>query len=146
MRGVSAFPPGFGEDMALMFAGSAAPAAERVAPGSADALPPDAVPADQPVPDARSFDHRPPSPATDQALGEATGYAAADTGPDGAPAGWKQTIRLDERGFYLGSAAGDADLDDEATAEAREPINILIPTAIVGVILVASTYYLGIPI
>ena len=139
MRGVSAFPPGFGEDMALMFAGSAATAADRVASGSADAWPPHAVPADRPADAVTSLDDRSGLPATDGASPDASPDAMSDGGPRG---GWKQTIRLGQRGFYLRSATEE----EEATAEEREPIGILIPTAIVGAILVASTYYLGIPI
>lgn len=119
MKGTKAFPEGFGDDTALMFAGSTG---SRLTGGAASASPASVESA--PTPD---------EPPTE-----------GPTGPDAIVDGYEQawatpTVKLGRRGFHFPPPQAEA--DDSADGTSRQPPSVLIPVAIVGLILAVATYF-----
>ncbi|NDV85827.1 hypothetical protein GTW51_03830 [Aurantimonas aggregata] len=116
MKGTKAFPEGFGDDTALMFAGDTG-----TEPAGADA----ADSAETPqlsANDAEADEQHPPSAPVE-------GYEQA----------WTPTVKLGRRGFHFPPPPAGPDESSDGTV--RQPPSVLIPVAIVGLILAVATYF-----
>ncbi|UIJ72792.1 hypothetical protein [Aurantimonas sp. HBX-1] len=119
MKGTKAFPEGFGDDTALMFAGSS---------GSGDGR------AEAPPSPA---DGDPTTPVLDP---PAESSPPAETVADGYEPAWPApSVKLGRRGFHFPppSEPGDETLDDMP----RQPPSVLLPAVIVGLILAVASYF-----
>jgi len=134
MRGVSAFPPGFGCDEYIMFVGTG-DESTTMASAASDSGPEMVAPSL--VADPVSLPDASPADAHDAPGGPPIHYAPQIWAQPAPP---RQRVRLGRRGFYLSPSRGD-DLDGvEAVAE-RRSVSIMIPTAVVGILLALAGYF-----
>ena len=119
MKGTKAFPEGFGDDTALMFAGSSGSGDGRAgAPTS-----PADTDSTTPALDSPAELDAPAEPVAD-------GYEPAWPAP---------SVKLGRRGFHFPPPpeTGDDTLDDMP----RQPPSVLLPAVIVGLILAVASYF-----
>ncbi|MEF2550476.1 hypothetical protein VQ042_03750 [Aurantimonas sp. A2-1-M11] len=123
MLGVSAFPPGFGNDGYVMSAGPDAPSSHSrmdtavpTSPAPAAVSQSDSEPTEAPMP---------------------IHYAPQSWARTEPP---KQRIRLGRRGFYL-SPSRREDLQGGAALADQRVGSIMIPTAVVGTLLAVASYF-----
>ncbi|HEX2020779.1 MAG TPA: hypothetical protein VGO17_17755 [Aurantimonas sp.] len=127
MKGSKAFPAGFGDDSALMFAGGGSlrsTGSDRLAPPPASRL---------------------ATTEPDVCAPEAEMSGPVDANPGSYEQAWPTpTIKLGRRGFHFPPPPTDS---GDGTADEAQPqlSGVLLPATVVGLILAAGSYFLDFP-